>query len=190
MAATGHWQSAVILAMSLGKIMLGRRVMVYMRVLVLMLAGVLLASCGSSKFQKYNGPVVTLIEVHKADRKMYLLHNQTILESYDVALGFAPVGHKQVEGDGKTPEGAYYINRRNPNSNYHLSIGISYPDVNDATAAQLLGQPPGGNIYIHGGPTGPIYQRDWTAGCIAVTDKEIEQIYAMVRDGTIVNIVP
>jgi murein L,D-transpeptidase YafK len=164
--------------------------MVYVRVLILMLAGVLLASCGNSKFQTYNGPAVTLIEVHKADRKMYLLHNQTILESYDVALGFAPVGHKQIEGDGKTPEGAYYINRRNPNSNYHLSVGISYPDMNDAAAAQLLGQPPGGNIYIHGGPTGAIYQRDWTAGCIAVTDKEIEQIYAMVRDGTVIQIFP
>jgi murein L,D-transpeptidase YafK len=164
--------------------------MVYLRVLILMLAGVLLASCGSSKFQRYNGPAVTLIEVHKADRKMYLLHNRTILETYDVALGFAPVGHKQVEGDGKTPEGAYRINRRNPNSDYHLSIGLSYPDVNDVAFAQSIDQDPGGEIFIHGGPRRTITQRDWTAGCIAVTDREIEKIYAMVKDGTVINIVP
>ena len=162
----------------------------YVRVLILMLAGVLLASCGSSKFQTYRGPAVTLVEIHKADRKMYLLHNQTILETYDIALGFAPVGHKQVEGDGRTPEGAYLIDRRNPKSQYHLSVGISYPDVDDVAVAQLLDQPPGGEIFIHGGPRSAITQRDWTAGCIAVTDREIEQIYAMVKDGTVIQIFP
>jgi murein L,D-transpeptidase YafK len=164
--------------------------MVYVRVLILVLAGALLASCGSSKFQRYNGPVVTLIEVHKADRKMYLLHHDRILETFDIALGFAPVGHKQIEGDGKTPEGAYLINRRNPNSEYHLSIGISYPDVNDVAAAQFLGQPAGGDIFIHGGPRRAITQRDWTAGCIAVTDREMRKIYAMVNDGTVIRIFP
>jgi murein L,D-transpeptidase YafK len=164
--------------------------MVYVRVVIMMLAAVLLASCGSSKFQRYNGPAVTMIEVHKADRKMYLLHNRTVLESYDIALGFAPVGHKQVEGDGKTPEGAYRINRRNPNSQYHLSIGLSYPDVNDVAYARGLGQNAGGEIFIHGGPRSAIVQRDWTAGCIAVTDREMEQIYAMVKDGTVIQIFP
>jgi murein L,D-transpeptidase YafK len=164
--------------------------MVYVRVLILVLAGALLASCGSSKFQRYNGPVVTLIEVHKADRKMYLLHNDRILETFDIALGFAPVGHKQMEGDGKTPEGAYFINRRNPNSEYHLSIGISYPDANDMAMAQFLGQPAGGDIFIHGGPRRAITQRDWTAGCIAVTDREMRKIYAMVNDGTVIRIFP
>jgi len=164
--------------------------MVYVRVVILMLVAVLLASCGSSKFQRYNGPAVTMIEVHKTDRKMYLLHNRTILETYDIALGFAPVGHKQVEGDGKTPEGAYLINSRNPKSRYHLSIGLSYPDVDDVAVAQALGQEPGGEIFIHGGPRAAIYQRDWTAGCIAVTDREIEQIYAMVKDGTVIQVFP
>jgi murein L,D-transpeptidase YafK len=190
MAATGHWRRAAILAMWLGKTSWGSWAMGFVRVLMLMLAGVLLASCGSSKFQTYNGPAVTLIEVHKADRKMYLLHNNQILAAYDIALGFAPLGHKQFEGDGKTPEGAYLINRRNPDSNYHLSLGISYPDVEDVAFASAAGQLPGGEIFIHGGPTGAIYQRDWTAGCIAVSDKDIERIYAMVRDGTVVNIVP
>lgn len=164
--------------------------MVYVRVIIIMLAGLLLASCGSSKFQRYDGPAVTLIEVHKADRKMYLLHHNRILKTYDIALGFAPLGHKQIEGDGKTPEGAYYINRRNPNSDYHLSIGISYPDVNDAAVAQFLGEAAGGDIFIHGGPRKTVTQRDWTAGCIAVTDREIEQIYAMVKDGTVIRIFP
>ena len=158
--------------------------------LVLVFAALcVLATCGH-RVRPYSGPPVTAIEVHKADRKMYLLHNRTILETYDIALGFAPVGHKQFEGDGKTPEGAYLINRRNPNSNYHLSLGISYPDVEDVAFATTAGALPGGEIFIHGGPTDTIYQRDWTAGCIAVSDEDIERIYAMVRDGTVVNIVP
>ena len=81
-----------------------------------------LSACGG-KFRTYNGPEVTSIQVHKADRKMYLLHNGEVLESYDIGLGFAPEGHKQFEGDGKTPEGTYYITHKNPRSEFHLSLG-------------------------------------------------------------------
>lgn len=149
-----------------------------------------LASCGPNKFKTYNGPEVTSIQVHKTDRKMYLLHNDKVLKSYDVALGFAPTGHKQVEGDGKTPEGTYFIDRRNPNSEFHLSLGISYPNQADRERAAALGQSPGGDIFIHGWSRNPIRRRDWTAGCISVKDREMEMIYAMVKEGTVIHILP
>ncbi|WGV15267.1 L,D-transpeptidase family protein [Fuscovulum ytuae] len=158
--------------------------------LVLALALGLSACGGSGKFRKYNGPEVTSVQVHKAARKMYLLHNGRVLESYDIALGFAPEGHKQFEGDGKTPEGAYYITHRNPNSAFHLSLGISYPNTADRAFAEEAGKSPGGDIFIHGGPRRPISRRDWTEGCIAVTDKEMEVIYAMVKPGTVIHILP
>lgn len=150
-----------------------------------------LAACGGgSKFKTYNGPEVTSVQVHKSDRKMYLLNHGKVLKTYDVALGFAPAGHKQFEGDGKTPEGTYVINRRNPNSEFHLSLGISYPNQADRAFAAAQGKSPGGDIFIHGWSRRPIARRDWTAGCIAVKDKEIEQVYAMIKDGTVVHILP
>lgn len=156
-------------------------------VLVLALS---LASCSDSKFRKYNGPEVTLIQVHKGERKMYLFHNDRVLKSYDIGLGFAPVGHKAFEGDGKTPEGVYRIDRRNPNSAFHLSLGMSYPNAADREFAKLAGKSPGGDIFIHGESRRPTSRRDWTEGCIAVKDKEIEMIYAMVKDGTVISVLP
>ncbi|GGH55234.1 L,D-transpeptidase family protein [Frigidibacter albus] len=159
---------------------------------LLLLAGLAtLAACGDSKFKTYNGPEVTQVYVNKTDRKMYLLHHTKVLESYDIALGFAPQGHKQFEGDGRTPEGVYYIDRRNPNSAYHLSVGISYPNPYDREAARAVGKSPGGDIFIHGqAGKSKGMPPDWTAGCIAVKDKEIEDIYAMLRDGTPIIIAP
>lgn len=155
----------------------------FLRVLVVLLLAFGLSAC-SSKFRTYNGPKVTSVQVHKTDRKMYLLHNERVLKSYDIALGFAPDGHKQFEGDGKTPEGAYFITHKNPNSNFHLSLGISYPNEADIAFAEAEGKLPGGEIFIHGGPKKPISRRDWTAGCLAVTDKQMEIIYSMVEPGT------
>lgn len=149
-----------------------------------------LAACGNSKFRKYNGPEVTQVQVHKADRKMYLIHNDKVLKSYDIALGFAPTGHKQFEGDGKTPEGAYYISHKNPNSTYHLSLGISYPNEADIAFAEAEGKEPGGEIFIHGGPVKPVSRRDWTWGCVSVTNREMEVIYSMVRPGTPIYLMP
>lgn len=148
-----------------------------------------LSGC-ASKFRNYFGPAVTQVQVHKAERKMYLLHNRRVLKTYDVALGFAPIGDKKVEGDGRTPEGAYRISHKNPNSQYHLSLGISYPNAADIAEAEALGRPPGGDIFIHGGPNRQVSQRDWTAGCIAVSDKQMERIYAMIRPGTPIFILP
>jgi murein L,D-transpeptidase YafK len=165
---------------------------VKIRALLAFLAvAVALSACAPSKFKRYNGPEVTRIIVQKSQRRMYLLHGGTVLKSYEVDLGYAPLGAKQFEGDGKTPEGTYLIDRRNPNSDFHLSLGISYPDADDIAAARAAGKAPGGDIFIHGDrrpfdPKGP----DWTVGCIAVTDKEIEQIYAMVRNGTPIDINP
>ncbi|MEY8833031.1 murein L,D-transpeptidase family protein [Phaeobacter italicus] len=159
------------------------------------------AGCSSStgpvnKFLAYNGPEVTSIVVNKGARKVYLMHDQDILREYKMDLGFAPSGHKAVEGDGKTPEGTYFIDRRNPNSAYHLSIGISYPNAEDRAKAAAMGKKPGGEIFIHGEPNSAKARKraarvdDWTAGCIAVKNHEIEEIYAMVADGTPVFLYP
>jgi len=154
-----------------------------------MVATLAVAGCSSSKFKTYNGPEVTSVVVNKGERNLYLLHNEQILKQYRFDLGFAPTGDKKIEGDGKTPEGTYLINRRNPNSSFHLSLGISYPNSQDIAEAKALGEKPGGEIFIHGQPNlirakGP----DWTAGCIAVKNREIEQIYAMVEVGTLITL--
>lgn len=148
----------------------------------------MLTAC-SSKFRSYDGPEVTKIIVFKSARYMHLMHGTQVLKSYRIDLGFAPEGHKQYEGDGRTPEGLYYIDRRNPDSEFHLSLGISYPNEHDVARAQKLGKSPGGDIFIHGRGN-PVQQliRDWTWGCIAVRNDEIEEIYAMVRDGTPIRI--
>ncbi len=148
-----------------------------------------LAGCGT-RFKEYNGPEITRIQVFKQQRVMHLVHHNKVLRAYRFELGFAPAGHKQQEGDGRTPEGAYFINRRNPNSNFHLSIGISYPNEYDVAVARQMGVKPGGNIFIHGTPKYAFGRPDWTWGCIAVTNDEMEDIYAMVRDGTPIYIYP
>ena len=148
-----------------------------------------LAGC-SSKFRTYDGPPVTGIIVNKAQRRMYLLSGNAALRAFDIKLGGDPVGPKHWEGDGKTPEGAYFIDRRNPNSSYHLSLGISYPNPVDLAYAQSLGLRPGGDIFIHGTPREKRRGGDWTAGCIAVTNREMEDIYAMVGEGTPIYIQP
>lgn len=145
--------------------------------------GAFLTAC-SDKFKTYNGPDVTKIQVFKGARTMQLLHQNVQLKSYKFELGFAPAGHKIQRGDGKTPIGLYKIDRRNPESAYHLSIGISYPDVEDRARAAALGVNPGGDIFIHGTPREKLGQRDWTWGCIAVKNHEMEDIYAMVKNGT------
>jgi murein L,D-transpeptidase YafK len=150
-----------------------------------------LGACTQSKFKTYRGPEVTYIIVNKEARNMYFLSGNRVIKQYEIDLGFAPVGDKFIEGDGRTPEGRYLIDRRNPNSEFHLSLGISYPNDNDRAEAAKLGKSPGGDIFIHGNSSRSKKGRnDWTWGCIAVTDREIEDIYAMVRDGTPIQINP
>ncbi|MBY6135619.1 murein L,D-transpeptidase family protein [Leisingera sp. XS_AS12] len=160
------------------------------------LAGCSVGGARVGRFKTYDGPEVTSIVVNKGARTMYLLHHDTVLREYKVDLGFAPLGHKQFEGDGKTPEGTYVIDRRNPNSRYHLSVGISYPNASDRARAAAQGKRPGGDIFIHGEPIDRKERRraarvdDWTAGCIAVSNDEIEEIYAMVNEGTTIALRP
>lgn len=162
------------------------------RALIAVLALALVAGCAApSKFRSYSGPEVTMIEVDKAARRMVLLHHDEPLRTFRIRLGRNPVGQKEREGDGRTPEGVYIIDRRNPESAFHLSLGISYPTISQSLDAAEAGVSPGGDIFIHG--TGPRFRRargDWTEGCIAVTDREMEDIYAMVRIGTPILIRP
>ena len=137
------------------------------------------------QFLAYDGPQVTRIEVFKADRLMHLYSGDTMLDKFRIRLGGNPIGHKERFGDSRTPEGEYLIDRRNPRSAFHLSLGISYPNEADVARARDLGVDPGGDIFIHGrGPNHRWSRGDWTDGCIAVNDREIERIYAMVQDNT------
>jgi murein L,D-transpeptidase YafK len=142
-----------------------------------------LSGCVSKSIPTYTGPEVTRIVLDKTERELTLLH-------YDVELGFAPEGHKQFEGDGRTPEGRYYIDRRNPNSVFYLSIGLSYPNAQDRAFARSHSRSPGGDIFIHGTPARVMFRNDWTAGCIAVSNAEMREIYSMVNLRTPIDIYP
>ena len=151
-------------------------------------AAALLSGCGG-KFIDYDGPAVTSVVVQKAERRMFLLNGATALKVHQVQLGFTALGPKQWEGDGRTPEGRYFIDRRNPNSSFYLSVGIDYPNARDRAYAASIGRRPGGDIFIHGwGDELRDKSRDWTAGCVAVTNAEMRHVYAMVRNGTPVDI--
>jgi len=156
------------------------------RAFLLGVSVIALNACSTGKIKtKYLGPKADGIVVSKSDRKMYIMTGTTAISAHNVDLGFNPDGHKEQEGDGRTPEGQYFINRRNYNSAYHLSLGISYPNRRDVARAKAAGVSPGGNIFIHGGPRydGESGRADWTAGCISVTDAEMDLIYQMVPDG-------
>lgn len=171
--------------------------MTVLRLLIATLAVALLASCGGGrKVIRYEGPVVTQVQVQKSARQVHLLNGENVIKSYNIGLGFAPEGAKRFEGDGKTPEGIFYIDRRNPQSSYHLSLGISYPRPQDIAYAAQFGRSAGGDIFFHGQANDP-YERanaegkqDWTAGCIALTNEEMRELYTMVRVGTPVVIYP
>lgn len=157
----------------------------------------LVTACGlATKEKEMNGLTVDRLVLEKSKRQLHLLSNGKIIKTYKVSLGKNPVGHKTRESDGKTPEGAYLIDRRNARSAYHRSLHISYPSADDIKQAQLAGVSPGGDIMIHGLPNdfgflAPFHQlKDWTQGCIAVTNKEIEEIWNNVSDGTVIIIKP
>jgi murein L,D-transpeptidase YafK len=138
----------------------------------------------------------TVIVVDKTARKLTLLHNGDLLRTYDVALGHAPVGPKQREGDGRTPEGRYVIDSKNSRSHNHLALHVSYPNATDRASALRLGASPGGDIMLHGlhngfGWLGSLHRAiDWTDGCIAVTNSQIEEIWSLVEVGTPIEIKP
>jgi len=136
------------------------------------------------------------IVVTKHERKLELISNNQVIKSYEISLGRVPKGHKEYEGDKKTPEGLYFINDKNPNSGYHKNLGISYPNEKDIKHAKSIGKNPGGLIKIHGikngfGWTGRFHLLfDWTSGCIALTNKEIDELYENIKIGTPIEIKP
>lgn len=134
------------------------------------------------------------VVVLKSERKLLLMKGGEVLKTYTLSLGGNPVGPKIMQGDHRTPEGNYVLDRHNAHSQYHRSIHISYPNAEDMGRARKLGVPTGGDLYIHGlpndykGPSGQL--GDWTEGCIAVTNAEIDEIWRVVADGTPIEIKP
>ena len=140
------------------------------------------------------GTTIDRILVEKSERKLSILRGGKVLKTYRVALGRNPIGAKEQEGDMKTPEGVYTIDYRNPKSDYHLALHISYPSAEDTTRAAQRGVNAGFDIEIHGLPNGRGWmggahrEKDWTAGCIAVTDEEIDELDRVTPDGTTIEI--
>lgn len=149
------------------------------------------------------------ILIKKKERKLQLFEGEELIKTYPISLGFAPEGDKEIEGDGKTPEGDFYIFGKNPESSFFLSLGVSYPNIEDAERGLKNGlisqaehaeivrainekaMPPqktklGGEIYIHGGGC----KVDWTAGCMALENEQMQEIFDVIEVGTIVKIVP
>lgn len=139
---------------------------------------------------------ITNVLIHKGERRLYLLSGDKKVRSYRISLGDNPVGHKLYEGDKRTPEGDYLLDWRNANSDFYKSIHISYPSPGDRELAEAWGLSPGGSIMIHGLPNDAgdlafaFAGLDWTDGCIAVTNDEIDEIWALVDNGTPIRILP
>jgi murein L,D-transpeptidase YafK len=136
------------------------------------------------------------ILVFKSKRQLLVYSNGVKLKTYKISLGRNPIGSKQYEGDKRTPEGSYFINDKNPNSGYHKNLGISFPNNKDKQKNKDQKKPLGGNIKIHGLRNGlgfiSKFQRwiDWTAGCMALTDEEVDELYNSVKIGTKIEIKP
>ncbi|MDN5785982.1 murein L,D-transpeptidase family protein [Pseudorhodobacter sp.] len=165
--------------------------------LVLIVAVVLIVLVRPMPSVPDHGPLtgpVDLIVVEKAARRMVLYRDGVSLRSYRIALGFAAQGDKLRQGDGRTPEGIFHINRRNESSAYHLSLGLDYPRPVDSARAAAGGYDPGGDIFFHGQPNGfpdaAMVPGDWTAGCIALSNAEMREIWPVVAIGTKVEIMP
>ncbi len=138
---------------------------------------------------------INRIQVIKHERKLIVFSNGEELKTYKISIGREPIGKKEFEGDKKTPEGIYYINDKNPNSGYYLNLGISYPNELDRKYAEEKNRNPGGLIKIHGLPNGFGFMGkfhrffDWTSGCIALTNKEMNELYYNVPIGTEIEII-
>lgn len=155
---------------------------------VLILYGFMVSLAGAATAEK----PADLVVVFKADHEMYLYRNGRPIRHYPIQLGPQPEGHKQREGDGRTPEGAYLLDWRNPESRFYKSIHISYPDSRDLTSATHRGVDPGGEIMIHGQPWYASTARvgDWTDGCIAVSNKVMDELWELVPEDTPIHIYP
>ena len=169
---------------------------IYWKLLALPVLWTAVATPTSADTALPKGTTADRIVVWKSRRELQLMKNNTVLKTYKVSLGGNPVGTKQRQGDSRTPEGIYTISGRNPQSRFHFSLRISYPTPEQSASAKKLGLNPGGDIFIHGLPNGygrigkGHLLRDWTDGCIAVTDEEIDEIVRAVPNGTVVEIHP
>jgi len=166
-----------------------------LRLLAILVVPSLLAGCASPP---ENRTTADQVIVRKSERKLQLLNDGIVIREYRVALGDSPVGHKFHEGDERTPEGDYILDWRNPSSQFYKSIHVSYPNDSDRLFARAMGYEAGGMIMIHGLPNyisshrvlGEYARRDWTDGCIAVNNEEMDEIWAAVGDGTPIRILP
>jgi|ERR1700722_3892509 murein L,D-transpeptidase YafK len=153
-------------------------------------------SCASAGQILPAGAKADSVVVLKKERSLALISQGKVLKTYKVALGGDPVGPKSRQGDHKTPEGKYVLDRRNAHSRFYRAIHVSYPDAKDLAAARKLGVSPGGDVYVHGLPNGYSWVgsghrlKDWTDGCIAVTNVEVDEIWRAVPDGTPIEIRP
>jgi len=156
--------------------------------ILLLLIGMLAAEASATKADQ--------VIVVKSQRTLTLLSQGKVLRTYKVALGGAPIGAKEQQGDHKTPEGRYILDRRNAKSRFYKSIHVSYPNAEDNKRASQRGVAPGGDIMIHGLPNGFGWlgathrAQDWTDGCVAVTNEEMDEIWELVPDGTSIEIRP
>jgi len=161
-----------------------------------LIAAFALLVTGSPAVSAGEFPVADLVVVEKDNRRLHLIKDGEPFRTFDIALGIRPVGDKQQEGDFRTPEGRYILDTRNPNSEFFLSIHVSYPNQQDRREARSKGVDPGGAIMIHGQPNEPsrseAYYRtqDWTNGCIAVSNSDMIDIWLMTSENTPIEIRP
>ena len=163
---------------------------------LMILAGLLSADPARANLISDKQTKADLVVVYKGERILQLKRAGRVLETFPIALGRDPRGPKLQEGDGRTPEGVYTLDWRNPNSQFHRAIHISYPREGEAVHAIRWGVSPGGEIMLHGLPNGVSAERvghprrDWTNGCIALTNEQIDEVWARVEDGTTIIIYP
>lgn len=162
----------------------------------LLMAVIALSTCCPIMLAQNSSSSVDRLVVYKREHRLVLLSQRKEVRSYKVALGGEPTGPKTRQGDHRTPEGLYVLDSRNPNSHYYKAFHISYPNSQDIAAARKLGVSPGGDVMLHGLPkeyawVGKAHAlHDWTDGCIAVTNQEMDEIWKMVRVGTPIEIKP
>jgi len=168
---------------------------------LLIILVLIIATIGLFIFLHSNNPIdksikIDKIVIEKSKRKLQVYSNDKLIKTYKISLGQNPTGDKEFEGDKKTPEGEYVINDKNPNSGYYKNLGISYPNKQDIENAKKIGKDPGGQIKIHGiknglGWIGKIHLlMDWTAGCIALTNEDIDELYNVIKVETPIVIKP
>jgi len=163
---------------------------------LLVLTFACLVACGTTKTAAPPSETVSRIIIEKSAHTRTLMHGDEVVKSYKVALSREPVGAKERQGDHKVPEGDYVIDAKKPNSRFHMALHISYPNASDSARAHSLGVNPGGDVEIHGVESafswlGGLQRHvDWTDGCIAVSDSEIEEIWPLVPVGTPIEIRP